>query len=79
MCAEKNKYISDAWLKILLREEIRLTGWYGEYPIIYRFYTSQVIVWISEPSAVPPKMVIPKVQYIVSGSNFQIQKKLSPY
>ena len=31
---------------LLLMEEIRLTSWYGKYPIIYRVSkTSQVVVW----------------------------------
>ena len=32
---------------ILLMEEILLTCWYGKYPIMYRFYTSQVVFGIS--------------------------------
>ena len=32
---------------LLLMEEILLTCWYGKYPIMYRFYTSQVVFGIS--------------------------------
>ena len=40
ICVQKKRtYFSDTWLKILLREEIRLTSWYGEW-------ISQLFTWV---------------------------------